>query len=213
MEPVGVLHHCHCSSFGASSSGKATWWEVLEKFEFAHSSGSGSKAQGLDHACPLGPGARSARLLFSVLGLKHFGLSHSLNLIETLCTDASFSQGKQVSVPILLGMRGRLSPERACWGMLSAHSEVSKLWEATKTGLGGVGRVYLGGPGLSAGSERVHRQVLAWRKGRGIQSFLPARSRIGAKFLLFTSRSRMARQFLRGLCPLMRRIDLHAQVV
>ena len=111
MERVGVLHHCHCSSFGASSSGKATWWEVLEKFAFAHSSGSGSKAQGLDHACPLGPGARSARLLFSVLGLKRFGLSHSLNLIETLCTAASFSQGKQVSVPILLGMRGRLSPE------------------------------------------------------------------------------------------------------
>ena len=109
MERVGVLHHCHCSSFGASSSGKATWWEVLEKFAFAHSSGSGSKAQGLDHACPLGPGARSARLHFSVLGLKRFGLSHSLNLIETLCTDASFSQGKQVSVPILLGMRGRLS--------------------------------------------------------------------------------------------------------
>ena len=26
-------------------------------------------------------------------------------------------------------------------------------------------------------------QVAAWRKGRGIQSFLPARSRIGAKFL------------------------------
>ena len=39
-------------------------------------------------------------------------------------------------------------PGGACWGMLSAHSEVSKLWEATKTGLGGVGRVYLGGPGL-----------------------------------------------------------------
>ena len=37
-----------------------------------------------------------------MLGLKRFGLSHSLNLIETLCTDASFSQGKQVSVPILL---------------------------------------------------------------------------------------------------------------
>ena len=141
MERVGVLHHCHCSSFGASSSGKATWWEVLEKFAFAHFSGSGSKAQGLDHACPLGPGARSARLLFSVLGLKRFGLSHSLNLIEMLCSDASFSQGKQVSVPILLGMRGRLSPE-------GLDSEVSKLWEATKTGLGGVGRVYLGGPGL-----------------------------------------------------------------
>ena len=110
----------------------------------SHSSGSGSK----DHACPLGSGARSARLLFSVLGLKRFGLSHSLNLIETLSTDASFSQGKQVSVPILLRMRGRLSPERACWVMLRAHSEVSKLWEATKTGFGGVGRVYLGGPGL-----------------------------------------------------------------
>ena len=32
-------------------------------------------------------------------------------------------------------------------------------------------------------SERIHWQVLAWRKGRGIQSFLPARSQIGAKFL------------------------------
>ena len=93
MERVGVLHHCHCSRFGASSSGKATWWEVLEKFAFAHSSGSGSKAQGLDHEREAEPGG-------------------------------------------------------ACWGMLSAHSEVPKLWEATKTGLGGVGRVYLGGPGL-----------------------------------------------------------------
>ena len=37
-------------------------------------------------------------------------------------------------------------PGGACWGMLSAHSEVSKLWEATKTGLGGVGRVYLKRP-------------------------------------------------------------------
>ena len=81
-----------------------------------------------------------------MLGLKRFGLSHSVNLIETLCTDASFSQGKQVSVPILLEREAE--PGGACRGMLSAHSEVSKLWEATKTGLGGVGRVYLGGPGL-----------------------------------------------------------------
>ena len=39
-------------------------------------------------------------------------------------------------------------PGAGLLGMLRAHSEVSKLWEATKTGLGGVGRVYLGGPGL-----------------------------------------------------------------
>ena len=32
--------------------------------------------------------------------------------------------------------------------VISAYSGVSKLWEATKTGLGGVERVYLGGPGL-----------------------------------------------------------------
>ena len=114
------------------------WWEVFEKFgnlRLSHSSGSGSKAQGLDHACPLGPGARSARLLFSVLGLKRFGLSHSSNLTETLCTDASFSQGKQVSVPMLLRMKGRLSPERACWGMLNAQRLVWQelggfTWEA-----------------------------------------------------------------------------------
>ena len=129
--------------------------------EICTSSGSESKAQGLDHACPLGPGARSARFLFSVLGFKRFGLSHSLNLVETLCTDASFSQGKQVSVPILLRLRGRLSPERACWGMLRAHSETSKLWEATKTGLGRVGRVYLGGPGLA---ERLRDIVISARQ-------------------------------------------------
>ena len=35
------------------------WWEVFEKLHLSHSSGSGSK----DHACPLGPGATSARLL------------------------------------------------------------------------------------------------------------------------------------------------------
>ena len=95
-------------------------------------------------------------------------------------------------------MRGRLSPERACWGMLRAHSE------ATKTGLGGVGRVYLGGPAL-AGSERIHWQVLAWRKGRGIQSFLPARSQIGAKFLhtylVFEDGSSISPRVARVLLP------------
>ena len=62
-----VLHRC--SSFGASGSGKATMVveDIREVCIVSHSSKSGSKAQGLDHACPLGPGARSARLLFSVL--------------------------------------------------------------------------------------------------------------------------------------------------
>ena len=46
-------------------------------------------------------------------------------------------------------------PGEACWGMLSAHSEVSKLWEATKTGSGGVGRV----PGLAERSRDTHGLV------------------------------------------------------
>ena len=54
--------------------------------EICTSSGSESKAQGLDHACPLGPGARSARLLFSVLRFRRLGLSHSFTFrdLETL---------------------------------------------------------------------------------------------------------------------------------
>ena len=124
MERVGVLHHAaaleQCDPGGRYSKG-------------LHLSGAGSNAQGLDHACPLGPGARSARLLFSVLGLKRFGLSHSLNLIETLCTDASFSQGKQVSVPILLRMRGRL--RAGLLGNVKCTFRGLETLEATKTGL------------------------------------------------------------------------------
>ena len=59
------------SSFGASSSGKAT----NNGGRYSRNLHQCLIPQDLDHACSLGPGARSARLLFSVLRLKRFGLS------------------------------------------------------------------------------------------------------------------------------------------